>query len=221
MFGELDRSVGGRALERSLRTGGFACRPTDSAGVVNRRVRPRPRYLQFAPVAGLMLMVAFWITGVGATPIPENIAPGTSCVGLDPPTEGEIAAGFAPGPGYSGHWGVDYLLGPDGAVRAAADGEVSFSGWVVGNLAVTVDHGGGLKTSYSYLDSSLVKRGQFVRRGMLIGQAGGNPLHNGLHFSVRILGTYIDPETVVGCLSVAPSAGLRLVRVDTPTTGKR
>ena len=163
---------------------------------------------------GLAITVTLSGTGVEASSGPEGTFRGTSCVGLDPPSDGAITTAFAPGPGYSGHWGVDYLVGSDGSVRAAAGGRVTFSGWVVGNLVVTVDHGGGLKTSYSYLERSLVAWGQDVKRGTLVGWASDDSPHGGLHFSVRIGGSYIDPETVVGCRPRSPSVGLRLVPVE-------
>lgn len=163
---------------------------------------------------GLAVIVALAGTGIEASPAPEGPGRGASCVGLDPPSDGVITAGFAPGPGYSGHWGVDYVPTSDGAVRAAAGGRVTFTGLVVGNLVVTVDHGGGLRTSYSYLDRSLVARGQHVKRGMVVGRVSDGSFHGGLHFSVRIDGTYIDPETVLGCRPRSPSAGLRLLPVE-------
>lgn len=170
----------------------------------------------------LSLAVTVGLSGTGAEglSLSEVSVPGLSCVGLDPPADGEIIAPFAPGPGYSGHWGVDFPLAPEGEVRAAAGGRVTFSGRVVKNLVVTIDHGGGLKTSYSYLDRSLVTMGQRVNRGMVIGRATGGSLHDGLHFSVRIDGEYVDPETVLGCQPAGPSAGLRLVPADSPTPSK-
>ena len=121
---------------------------------------------------------------------------------------------FDPGPGYEGHWGIDYAGDSDGYAGAAAGGHVSFVGHVVDNLVVTVDHGGGLLTSYSYLGGAMVARGQRVGRGSLVGQLVPGPLHDDLHFSVRIAGEYIDPEAVLGCRPRSPSAGLRLVPVD-------
>ena len=162
---------------------------------------------------GLAVTVALSGTNIEASPAPEETRRGASCVGLDPPSDGVITAGFAPGPGYSGHWGVDYGGSSDGSVRAAAGGRVTFTGSVVGNLAVTLDHGGGLKTSYSYLDRSLVKRGQHLGRGMVVGLVSEHSPHGGLHFSVRIGGKCIDPETVLGCRPSSPSWGHRLVPV--------
>lgn len=160
-----------------------------------------------------VLVLAVSITGMshpGASlsgPLDQN----RSCVGLDPPSDGIISTGFAPGQNYSGHWGIDYRGDTDGYIRAAAAGRVTYSGLVVENLVVTVDHGGGLKTSYSYLDGAMVVRGQRVARGTVIGRAGTRPIHEDVHFSVRMEGVYVDPEPLVGCLPRAPSAGLRLV----------
>lgn len=135
-----------------------------------------------------------------------------SCVGFDPPAGGFISAGFDPGPNWSGHWGVDFS-GGDGFIRAAAAGTVSFSGLAAANLAVTVDHGGGLKTSYSRLGSALAAPGQRVGRGEVIGLSGDEPGHGDVHFSVRIDGEYVDPEPLLGCAPRAPHAGLRLVEI--------
>lgn len=133
-----------------------------------------------------------------------------SCVGFDPPSGGFISAGFAPGPNWSGHWGVDFS-GGGGFIRSAAAGKVTFSGLAAANLAVTVDHGGGLKTSYSRLGAALVAPGQRVGRGEVIGLAGDEPGHGDVHFSVRINGEYVDPEPLLGCAPRAPHPGLRLV----------
>ena len=142
-----------------------------------------------------------------------------SCVGLDPPSDGNISTGFAPGANYSGHWGIDYRDDADRYIVAAAAGRVTFSGLVVENLVVTIDHGGGLKTSYSYLDRITVMRGQRIGRGEVIGQAGSRPFHDDVHFSVRIEGVYINPEPLLGCLPRAPSVGLRLVATGTRSPG--
>lgn len=138
---------------------------------------------------------------------------GRSCVGLSPPVDGLVTAPFDPGPGYEGHWGIDYQGDNDGLVEAAAGGTVIFSGRVVDNLAVTIDHGGGLWTSYSYLGHVTVLRGDEVGRGTVVGTVGGDPGQGDVHLSVRIDGDYIDPLRVLGCQARAPSAGLRLLEV--------
>ena len=138
-------------------------------------------------------------------------ADGRSCVGLSPPVDGIVTVPFDPGPGYEGHWGIDYEGDHDGLVQAAAGGTVVFSGRVVDNLVVTIDHGGGLWSSYSYLGHVTVLGGEEVGRGTVVGTVGGDTDQGDVHLSVRIDGEYVDPLRVVGCQARAPSAGLRLV----------
>lgn len=138
---------------------------------------------------------------------------GRSCVGLSPPADGIVIAAFEPGPGYEGHWGIDYEGDRDGLVQAAAGGTVIFSGRVVDNPVVTIDHGGGLWTSYSYLGHITVLTGEDVARGTVVGTVGADTGHGDVHLSVRIDGEYIDPVRVMGCQARAPSAGLRLIEV--------
>jgi murein DD-endopeptidase MepM/ murein hydrolase activator NlpD len=102
-----------------------------------------------------------------------------------------------------GHRGVD-VAAPIGApVRASAPGLVTFAGNVAGNLSVTVDHGDGLKTSYSYLGSITAQRGQQVARGDVVGVVGrGHPdvdFPPHVHLSARRDDVYFDPlELYVG-----------------------
>ena len=51
--------------------------------------------------------------------------------------------------------------------------EVTFAGAVAGTLHVTLAHGGGLRTSYSFLQSVAVRDGQDVARGDVVGTSGG------------------------------------------------
>ena len=94
---------------------------------------------------------------------------GDSCVGLLQPVDGRMASAFAPIGRYAGHWGVDWVVPEGTAVRAAGVGTVSFAGSVAGNLTATVDHGGGLRTSYSYLATVAVKPGQLVTESTTLG----------------------------------------------------
>lgn len=165
-------------------------------------------------ILGLVLALPVPVGSLSATSFASPPEADLSCVGIDPPSDGVVTNRFEPGPGYEGHWGIDYSGDSDGYAGAAAGGRVSFVGHVVDNLAVTVDHGGGLLTSYSYLGGAMVARGQRVGRGNPVGQLVAGPLHDDLHFSVRIDGEYIDPETVLGCQPRSPSAGLRLVPVN-------
>lgn len=160
-----------------------------------------------------MVLIAAASLLAAATGARSASADGRSCVGLSPPADGIIIAAFDPGPGYEGHWGIDYEGDHDGLVQAAAGGTVIFSGRVVDNPVVTIDHGGGLWTSYSYLGHITVLTGEEVERGTVVGTVGSGAGHGDVHLSVRINGEYIDPLRVMGCQARAPSAGLRLVEV--------
>lgn len=160
-----------------------------------------------------IVLIAAWSLLIPAAVARSTAPEGRSCVGLSPPTDGIITTTFDPGPGYDGHWGTDFEGDREGLVVAAAGGTVIFSGQVVHNPVVTIDHGGGLWTSYSYLGHVTVLPGEDVERGTVVGTVGSETGHGDVHLSVRIDGEYIDPLRVVGCLARAPAAGLRLVEV--------
>lgn len=133
------------------------------------------------------------------------------CIGLTSPVEAPITAPFAPTGPYSGHFGVDFAVPSGTPVTTAGEGYVVFAGWVVDNLAVTVDHGGGLITTYSYLRSIAVRKGALIEKGQILGWSGVAHGQPGLHFSVRVGGVYQDPALWLSCRTFDISAGLRLV----------
>jgi hypothetical protein len=95
-----------------------------------------------------------------------------------------------------GHRGVDFAAAPATPVRAVNDGIVTFAGSVAGTLHVTLAHGAGLRTSYSFLQSVAVREGQTVARGDVVGTSGGADADHDarvLHFGVRVGDRYVDP----------------------------
>lgn len=133
------------------------------------------------------------------------------CLRFHRPVPGAIVASFSPTGRFSGHWGLDFAATAGESVTAAASGTVSFSGVVAGNETVTISHGGGLKTSYSYLSERTVSQGQWVGEGTKVGSVGIAHAGQQLHFSVRIGTQYKDPAPFLGCLSLVPARALRLV----------
>ncbi|MHB0912105.1 MAG: murein hydrolase activator EnvC family protein [Armatimonadota bacterium] len=117
------------------------------------------------------------------------------------PVSGRITSGF--GMRYHPilherrmHTGVD-LASPAGTpIKAAASGEVIYSGWfgAYGN-AVIIDHGGGVTTLYGHQSSISVHTGQSVKQGQVIGKVGSTGWSTGphLHFEVRKHGTPVSP----------------------------
>jgi murein DD-endopeptidase MepM/ murein hydrolase activator NlpD len=129
------------------------------------------------------------------------------------PVEGTVGEGFAPQGRYGGHWGMDWEAPVGSPVRAVAPGTVTFAGLVVGNRSVTFHHGGGLRTSYSYLDSIAVAEGQRVAAGHAVGRSGLAHGRPGLHLSLRLGDRYLDPALLLGCHTAVSAGAVRLSSV--------
>jgi murein DD-endopeptidase MepM/ murein hydrolase activator NlpD len=100
-----------------------------------------------------------------------------------------------------GHPGIDINAHMGDPIRAPADGEVAAAGWVdgYGNCTI-IDHGSALGTLYGHQSMILVKPGDHVRRGQVIGLVGSTGYSTGphLHWEVRILGNVVDPAPFIG-----------------------
>ena len=136
----------------------------------------------------------------------------SSCARLLPPVEGPIVRTYAPVGAYGGHWGIDLAAAPGTVVTVAAAGTVTFAGSVARRLSVTVSHGGGLRTSYTYLDEIWVRRGQILGPGALVGASGSAHGNRAVHLSVRLGDRYQDPLPWLRC-SLIPAPALRLAAV--------
>ncbi|HEY7703512.1 MAG TPA: M23 family metallopeptidase [Acidimicrobiia bacterium] len=129
---------------------------------------------------------------------------------LQPPVGGRVVAPYAPLGEYAGHWGIDFEAAPGTPVLAAGPGTVTFAGSVAGMLSVTVDHGGGLRSSVSYLSVVSVRAGAVVGTGTVLGRTGTAHGGESVHFSTRLAGGYLDPQTFLQCRFDIP-AGLWLL----------
>ena len=97
------------------------------------------------------------------------------------------------------HRGIDFGAGYGAPIVAAADGQVSSSGWSGGyGRQVRIAHGGGMVTSYSHMSRLVAEQGSFVRQGQLIGYVGSSGLSTGphLHYEVHRNGTAVNPLSV-------------------------
>ena len=100
------------------------------------------------------------------------------------------------------HKGVDINLNTGDAVYAAFDGVVRvnmstrYSGGY-GNVVV-IRHVNGLETYYGHLSKYIVKSGDIVKAGELIGYGGSTGRSSGphLHFETRYKGQAFDPERI-------------------------
>jgi len=97
------------------------------------------------------------------------------------------------------HRGIDFGAGYGAPIVAAADGQVTLSGWSGGyGRQVRIAHGGGIVTTYSHMSRLVAEPGSLVRRGQLIGYVGSSGLSTGphLHYEVHRNGTAVNPLSV-------------------------
>jgi len=94
------------------------------------------------------------------------------------------------------HRGIDYSARKGTPVFATADGVVAFSGkWRTYGEAVEISHGHGYVTRFAHLEKRLVRKGQKVRRGDIIGRVGstGRSTFAHLHYEVEKDGHRVNP----------------------------
>lgn len=106
----------------------------------------------------------------------------------------------APATRYAaGHRGIDLEALPGAVVTAPDDAVVRFSGAVVDRPVLTLDHGGGVLSSYEPVMSDL-QAGAVVGRGGVVGvvAAGGHCDKACLHVGVRVDGGYVSPLRFFG-----------------------
>ena len=94
----------------------------------------------------------------------------------------------------AGHRGVDLAVSPGEHVLASAAGTVSFAAMVAGRPTISVDHGGGVRTTYTPAVAA-VAVGQQVDRGQLIGVVGTDHhcRSSCLHWGLTDGTDYFDP----------------------------
>ena len=140
--------------------------------------------------------------------IPYAAAPASAAGPWSWPVTGPVINGFDPpaSPFGSGHRGIDIAAAAGTPVLAPAPGTVTFAGPVAGHLFVTIDHGGGVESTYSWVSAIVVKKGDVVVAGALIARSGtGHPgdLVPSLHMGVKLHDVYVDPLAYLGPMSVS------------------
>lgn len=170
----------------------------DDGGRVRRR-RSRRR------LAGTLVPALTVSSAVSAGPAPadpgirfRSPVPGVAVAvtPFDPPDQRWLA----------GHRGVDLAAAPLAPVSAPAEATVRFAGSVAGKPVVSLEHAGGVRTTYEPV-VAVVRPGQAViagqRLGTLVAGHPGCPVEACLHWGARIAAgqedddddTYVDPMT--------------------------
>ena len=117
------------------------------------------------------------------------------------PTDGWLSSGF----GYrispftnrrEFHKGIDIATRIGTPIIAPADGLVVSIGGEgsLGNM-IAINHGYNLKTRYGHLSKFRIKKGQYVKRGQIIGEVGNTGRSTGthLHYEVLLNGVPVNP----------------------------
>lgn len=136
-----------------------------------------------------------------AQPLPER----QWALPLDRPVPGTVSSLFGLKRVFNGeprgmHRGLD-LRGAQGSpIRACADGVVALVDdlYFSGN-AVYINHGDGVFTSYLHMSKPLVKPGEHVKRGQVIGLVGATGRVTGphLHLGLVVQGESVDPQPLL------------------------
>jgi murein DD-endopeptidase MepM/ murein hydrolase activator NlpD len=98
------------------------------------------------------------------------------------------------------HRGIDLRAKIGTPIYAPADGVVEYAGYHKESgfgYLVILNHNFGFKTNYAHMNKKMVvKSGEFVQKGQLIGYTGNSGLSTGphLHYEVRFITRPLDPQ---------------------------
>jgi murein DD-endopeptidase MepM/ murein hydrolase activator NlpD len=130
------------------------------------------------------------------------------------------------------HPGIDLAGDRGDPIYATADGTVLRAGWNSGGYGnlVELDHGRGITTRYGHMSAILVRAGEHISRGQLIGRMGSTGRSTGdhLHYEVRIDGRAVNPipfmkstDYVLAMKQRANAASMESLAVGGPNSAKR
>ncbi|MBX3165670.1 MAG: peptidoglycan DD-metalloendopeptidase family protein [Bacteroidetes bacterium] len=101
---------------------------------------------------------------------------------------------------YRPHYGTDIRLTTGDSIVSVFDGMVRYAKYCYGyGNCVVVRHRNGLETVYAHLSKILVKPGDSVEAGNLLGRGGNTGRSTGphLHFEIRYLGQALDTQDFI------------------------
>jgi len=99
------------------------------------------------------------------------------------------------------HYGLDFAADEGTKIKAMLDGTVTLAKpeLIYTGGTLIFDHGHGVSTLYMHMKKILVKKGQKVKQGDVIGTVGSTGRVTGAHLDVRLnwFQTRLDPATVL------------------------
>jgi murein DD-endopeptidase MepM/ murein hydrolase activator NlpD len=121
------------------------------------------------------------------------------------PVPGPVISSFGKRSVYNGqprspHSGTDFRAASGTPVRTPNSGKVVLAAelYFSGNTVI-IDHGLGLYSYFGHLSSFSIQEGARVESGEVVGKVGATGLVTGphLHWSVRLVGTRVDPMSLL------------------------
>ena len=122
------------------------------------------------------------------------------------PVDGRISGNFGNQRVFNGipknpHSGTDIAASAGTPVKASGSGKVVLSGkdyFYTGNMII-IDHGAGLQTIYAHLQKAVVKNGDEVKQGDIIGYVGqtGRAVGAHLHWGASLNGVRFRPHSLL------------------------
>lgn len=98
---------------------------------------------------------------------------------------------------YTLHKGIDMAAKKGTPIYATRAGHVTTAAYQAGGAGyyVNINHGDGYQSIYMHMTNYIVKAGQYVEAGEIIGYVGSTGGSTGphLHFGISYKGTYVDP----------------------------
>ncbi len=118
------------------------------------------------------------------------------------PLEGKISSPYGSrinpmDQGSEFHTGIDLSAPLGTAIHATADGIVSFAGWSGGSgQLIVIEHGFDMATFYAHTSKILVKVGEEIKRGRIIGYVGSTGASTGphVHYEIWVRGKSMNPS---------------------------
>ena len=103
---------------------------------------------------------------------------------------------------YRMHNGIDMACAAGTPIYASRGGLVEVAGYQAdgaGNY-IQLNHGDGFRSIYMHMTNYIVKQGDYVAPGQIIGYVGNTGLSKGnhLHFGISYNGTYVNPMEYIG-----------------------
>ncbi len=124
---------------------------------------------------------------------------------------------------YRPHHGTDFGARKGTPLIAVNSGKVSFAGRMGGyGKVVKIRHAGGYESLYAHQSRMHVKKGQYVKKGQIIGYSGNSGRSTGphLHFGMTKNGRWIDPMKVLRKKSASDSVLKTFTKYTNVTTTK-